>query len=119
MIRISVPYVYKHSEALNSVSSITDKMKLNDVRYQLYYAHSTLSAFLYQSVWGISFRVCHSPGNELLQVLSDLFSKDDPADYEVTFFDTYNLNEKLTAFKTVLEAEFQIASTYLVTPRRG
>ena len=119
MLRISVPYVYKLSEALNSVSSIPDGAKLSDIRYQLYYAHSTLSAFLYQSVWGASLRVCYVPGKEVLDALNEILSKEVPADYEVNFFDTFNLNEKLATFKTVLEAEFQIAATYLVTSRRG
>jgi hypothetical protein len=118
MMRIFVPYVYKLSEALQPIGSMTDGAKVADVRYQFYFAHSTLSEFLFQSVWGMSLRVCHAPGRELLDVLEAVYSKNEE-DATINWFDLFNLNQKLTAFKTVLEAEFQIAATYLVTPRRG
>jgi hypothetical protein len=119
VLRIWVPYVYKLSEALQPISNLTDGAKLSDVRYQLYFAHSTLSEFLYQSVWGLTLRVCTAPGKDLLDALQAAYSKNDGDDTAINWFDLFNLNQKLTAFKTVLEAELQIAATYLVTPRRG
>lgn len=119
MVRISVPYVYNLSEALLPLSSLNQGSKVSDQLYILYYAHSTLSNFLYQSVWTNCLRVVKGHGRELLDAINEVMAKNETAGAEINYFDVFNVGQKLTAFKTVLEAEFQIAATYLVTPRRG
>lgn len=97
--------------------SIPDGGKKGEHAYSLCYAHSTLHAFLYQSVWTACLRVCKSSGQALLDAISETFPLDN--DQEIGFFHLVAIRQSLTSFKTVLEAEFQTAATYLVTERRG
>lgn len=118
MVRILIPYVYNLSESLTPLASVKSGDKLNIHIYAIFNAHSILSVFLYQSVWSSCLRVCKGPGKELLEALKTLYEKDD-LESELDYWEVVALNQKLTSFKTVLEAEFQTAATYLVTPRRG
>lgn len=118
MIRISVPYVYSLSEALLPLTSIPiDGAKKGEHAYALYHAHSTLATFLYQSVWSHCLRVCKGPGQNLLDAIAATFPLEN--DDEIDLFKIFPITNALTSFRAVLEAEFQIAATYLVTERRG
>jgi hypothetical protein len=118
VIRISVPYVYNVSESLSPLSSLSGGENVSDHLYVLYNAHSTLSNFLFGSVWSSCLRVCKGPGNELLTSIKVILDKD-ASSPTIEFWEAVQITQKLTAFKTVLEAEFQTAATYLVTGRRG
>jgi hypothetical protein len=118
MVRILIPYVYNLSESLTPLTSVKSGDKLSAHLYGIFNAHSTLRAFLYQSVWSSCLRVCKGPGKELLEALQTIYEKDD-MESELDYWEIVAMNQKLTSFKTVLEAEFQTAATYLVTPRRG
>lgn len=118
MVRILIPYVYNLSESLVPLGTIKAGDKLSAHLFELFSAHSSLSGFLYQSVWSSCLRVCKVSGQELLEALKNMQEKTD-IDSELDYWEVVNLNQKLISFKTVLEAEFQTAATYLVTPRRG
>jgi hypothetical protein len=118
VIRISVPYVYNVSESLSPLSSLSGGENVSEHLYVLYNAHSTLSNFLFRSVWSSCLRVCKGPGNELLASIKAILDKDGSSPI-IDFWEAVQITQKLTAFKTVLEAEFQTAATYLVTGRRG
>lgn len=123
MLRFSVPYVWNLTEALAALTSIKQGDQLSGQLFPIFQAENLLSQFIYQSLWRNSLRVCLQPGIELEQSLKALYVDDDgePAktDVEVVSWKLVTMQQKLAAFRAVLEAEFMTAATYLVVPRRG
>ncbi len=118
MIRISVPYLTNLAEALVPLSAIKQGDTLNAHLFAVFNAENLLSQFLRQSLWGTTLRVCLQPGIELEGSINSLY-EGLKAEDEIPYYKTVTMQQKLVVFKTVLEAEFLTAATYLVTPRRG
>lgn len=86
--------------------------------FAIFTAENQLTQFLHQSLWGTILRVCRQPGMELETSIKALYDNIKVED-EIEFWKVVAVQQKLVSFKTVMEAEFLIAATYLVTPRRG
>lgn len=123
MLRISVPYVWNLTETLGALSTIKQGDQLGTHLFPIFQAENLLSQFIHQSLWRNSLRVCLQPGIELEQSIKGLYldDKGEPAkiDAEIVSWKLVAMQQKLAAFRTVLEAEFMTAATYLVVPRRG
>ena len=118
MIRVYLPYVTNVIESLNDLAKITGGETLGTHRYVLWSGHNNVHGFLFSSVWSGGLRVCLGPGSKLLEAIQDI-SKGESDDVEVDFLQAFTLSNAISSFRTVLEAEFQTSSLYLVTARRG
>jgi hypothetical protein len=123
MLRFSVPYVWTLTEALVALQSIKQGDILSSQLFAIFNGENLLHQFLYQSLWKENLRVCIQPGVELENAIKNLYIGDDgnpvKSDDEIASWRLAMMQQKLTAFKNVLEAEFMTAATYLVIPRRG
>jgi hypothetical protein len=119
MIRISIPYVYNLLEALYPLTLIKQGDTLGNHLFNLFNADNLLDQFINQSLWGQSLRVCRQPGNSLLRQIRELYGEEIQGEKEIEYWRVVALQNQLTSFKAVLEAEFLITAAYLVTPQRG
>jgi len=119
VIRISIPYVYKLYEALLPLASIKQGDTVGDHLFAIYNADSLLDQFINQSLWGTSLRVCRKPGNDLLTLIRSLCGEPLDVASPFEYWRVVGMQQQLSSFKAIMEAELLITASYLVTPRRG
>lgn len=124
MIRISIPYVYNLHEALSPLANIKQGDTVREHLFSLFTAENLLDQFLNQSLWGSALRVCRQPGNALLASIRHTYS-DTPEgaqpepERQVEYWRVVHMQQELSRFKAVMEAEFLTTPSYLVLGRRG
>lgn len=119
MIRISIPYVYTLHEALMALEAIKQGDTCGQHLYAIFNADSLLDQFLNKSLWSSALRVCRQPGLDLLVQIRGLFGDEVKSEAEFEYWRVVNMQQQLSRFKAVMEAEFMTTASYLVTARRG
>ena len=118
MIRISLPYIYELGVSMHPLSGLEVGTPLLPHLYDLFNAEVALNAFLYQSIYSESLRVCQAPGQTLIGAIRTV-TGNDVFDRVLEHSEVIPLANALNNFQVVLKAELMTANSYFVTSRRG
>ncbi|MGO8753914.1 MAG: hypothetical protein ACLQHK_01640 [Gallionellaceae bacterium] len=116
MIRISLPYIYAISEAVEPLSKIAVGTKHINVIYDLYQAQSTIEVLINQSVFASSLRSCRPAANKLIGLLKGMTSNEN-FDRELDYSEVIPLQSAYQEFKIAFLAETGIFPSYFVTQK--
>lgn len=120
MIPISLPYIYKVATDLQRLTTIQHDKPLKDAMWILYRAEQTLGEFLTNSVYSRNdnLKTSTTVGNVLLSAIKKLTTESDK-ERNLDFYDVYSVTNALDKFETVLAAEMDTGTAFLVTKKRG
>lgn len=116
MIRIDGYYLYNVASAIHPLGSVSDQMTYDEAWLTALIAKGELERFITSSVYRP--QTSASAASELTEAIDPLIEKKG-VDRKIDSFEAYVLNQKLSAFETVLKAELGLQPLYLVTQKRG
>jgi hypothetical protein len=121
MIRISLTYFYDVGLRLNRLRAIRPGAKLNEVWLDLFTVQGELETLLTSSIVSSAVRASYAPAQALVNTLKRYTDIDFDAGETMMLSpqEVANLGRDLTAFETVLRAEFAAADAYFVLPKGG
>lgn len=115
-------YLYNIGKAVRPLSDLDEKSVLASSWLYLYVAHSELSTFIDHSVYVHVIRQSRERATELIVLLKELSDKAAKEEHKTDLlgqWDAYRLHQAVSAFETVIAAEFRVTPIFLITPKRG
>ena len=120
MIRISLPYIYGLSEALDPVLKLRPGSKLSDVFYELYNAQNAVETLMRSSVFALTLKSSRTSATALIEALKAVIGDPDRTfDREIETYKTYSITSAASQFKIALMAELGVLPAYFVTQKEG
>lgn len=125
MQRVDAFYLFTGGKSLKPLEDFTPTTIYSIAQLPLYVARGWLQPLVeQQSVFKL--KTAWSKGNELLVAISELIAEIEPAlqttppsDKEIGWWKSYSITSALSAFETVLAAEWGMADLFLVTSLPG
>jgi hypothetical protein len=115
-------YLYSLGGSIRPLKNVDHKTSRSDAWITLYIAKGELERFLNESVYSYSVKTSRTAANALLQTLNQILAEGEAPEQgaaEVGALAAYQLSTALTAFESVMAAEFGMIPIFLVTPKKG